>query len=191
MWSCALLLLGGGGGVGTASAEAQQVRLTPHVGALIPVGVVVEESVGGRLVRREQVGDVVLGGRVGIGVGHGLGVEVSLAVSPGHVARTDSTGVEDLKGFALLTSARVTRVTRLATDFDGVLGVGLGMVRRSGAGWAGNRLTAALVGTLGVQLEILPRSAFRAEIEGYLSRGWRPQHRPWRGDLILSFGVVL
>jgi len=168
-------------------------RATPHVGGWFPIGVVHEEVVNGDVVRRAQVGDIMVGGRAGIGFADGFAIEFSLGCSPGQVARTDRSGTADVPGLALLASTRLTRLVRMRGEFDGHFAAGAGVLRRSGRGWGGTHTTPALIAAVGIETALIPGSAFRMEIEIHASRGRRaaPGPPPWRGDVVLSFGIVL
>ncbi len=183
--------------LGTREASAQaRLRTTLHVGGWLPMGVVHEDLQNGALVKRAQVGDILVGGRVGWAVGHGLAAELTLSLSPGQVARTDASGTADIPGMAMLAAVRITRQGRLNDGFDGHLAAGAGVLRRSGRGWAGAHVVPALVGGFGLETDFVSGTAFTMEVELYGSRGRRAssvslgQNAAWRGDLVLSFGVV-
>jgi hypothetical protein len=172
-------------------------QVTPYLGGWVSPGVVQSEVVNGSRVDRRQVGQLIAGGRIGVALSPAVAIEATLGVGPSQVARTDSVSTADIPGFAMLGSARVGWLLPLARDIAGHLGVGFGVLRRSGRGWTGTLVAPALLGAVGVQTGIAPGSAFRAELEVFAFRGQRaspgpdPPGRPWRADVVASFGVVL
>jgi hypothetical protein len=48
-----------------------------------------------------------------------------------------------------------------------------------------------VVVAFGLRTDFVPGSSFKMEIEIYGSRGRRAASGAWRGDLVLSFGVVV
>lgn len=190
--SCALGLLQGlcTSAAGAQGASAGAVHIHPYVGYWLALGVVQRDVVNGRPVTRSQVGDLLAGIRGGITVGRGFAIEGGVTLSPGHVARTDSTGTGDYPGLAVAAAARLVRRTRLTADIDGVLGLGGGLLSRSREGWRGTRAAPSIALVLGMQTQLGRSSAFRAEMEAHASRGGGWGSPPWRGDVILSFGIV-
>jgi hypothetical protein len=167
------------------------------VGGWLPLGLVHEDLDNGALVKRAQVGDILVGVRAGWALPHGLATEATVALSPGQVATTDASGTADIPGIAMLGTVRVTREGRLNAGFDGHFGAGVGVLRRSGRGWVGTHIAPAVVAVVGLRTDFVPGSSFRMEIELYGSRGRRApagsggSNGAWRGDLVLSFGVVV
>lgn len=180
----------------TAAAQHEPAgifRVSPYLGYWIPLGVVQQDIENGRTVRRSQVGDLLAGIRAGFTIGRGWSIEGGATLTPGHVARTDSTGTADLPGLAVAAVVRLLRVGRLAGEFDGLVGVGAGVINRSRSGWQGTIAAPSIVLALGLQTHIAGSSAFRAEMEVHASRSRRPGgggSPPWRGDVVLSFGIV-
>jgi len=160
------------------------------------VGTVQEDVVGGALVRRSQVGNITIGGRVGWVSPRGLGADVGFGLTPCQVARTDPSGTDDFPGLAVLATARVSQRVRLNGSFDGHFAAGAGVLRRSGAGWNGTTVApAALIG-YGLETPLAAGSAFRMEMELLGSRARRAtvtgeSSARWRADLIISFGFVM
>jgi hypothetical protein len=178
------------------TAAQSAFRVTPHVGGWLPLGPVQQRLDSGALVSLSQVGDILVGARAGWSLAKAYAVELTLAGSPGQVARTDIFGTRDIPALAMLTSARITRLGKLNDEFDGHFGAGIGVIRRSGRGWDGTHWTPTVLGGFGLQTELARKTAFKVEIELHASRGRRtgtlPQSttRAWRADVVVSFGVV-
>jgi hypothetical protein len=147
-----------------------QTGLGPQIGLYVPVRPVIDESIPlPRGVHMSQVSAGFIGLRGLTWIKRRVGLEGSVVMSPSYVARTDSTGTHDHAAAVFFSDARAVIAINRRRTFD--VGVGFGLVARTGSIWDGRSGTTlpALVWSLGVRTPIRRRMAIRLELQDYIT----------------------
>lgn len=176
-----------------------QVEIGPRLGAYVPVGALIREpdfDPGGGFEKR-QISAAFLGVVATAWVFRRLALEVNLAASPSGVAVTDSAAVSDKVATVFLASTRV--LIALSKERTFYVGVGMGLVARSGSVWSYANGATAPAGVLavGTRATLTPSVRMRFEIEDYVSRAQFDQGLPSETrarahhDVLVSLGVVV
>lgn len=189
----------------TVPAFAQQVELSPYVGAVVPFSNVLEEEdpTLGSTELKHKVG-IALGGRVTLWTPGSLGFEGQFAYALSNVKLTvDGTEVEDCgeacDASIVFGAAKV--MFRFAPPAGGAsfhIGGGPAVISRSGNAYEGAEGTTDIGGVvnLGVSFKVGPVVSVRVDAEDYLSSAkfgaeGAESESKFQNDVVLAAGVQI
>lgn len=185
--------------------HAQTIEATPIVGMYVPIGALVDVDglADAPLLRKRNIGTLLVGLRSGVLVGPHVGVEVSLAYTPSMVAVTDAVSTIDRGAGVLLLGIRTPFFINgesWAGPWQFSVAPGAGLVKRHGEVWSGYEGTTDLAAILAFGARIggpTSRVHVRLDVEDYLS--WAQFQTPsgdrarslLHHDLVWSMGVAI
>lgn len=124
--------------VGGAQVAAAQVEITPRVGAYLPLGKLLAETdiASGAPLERRQVGTLLVGLGVGVGLTERIGLQATAAFAPSQVAVTGARTTEDIGAGIVLASLRgIYHLSPRASLLGLHVGTGIGLIERLGGPW--------------------------------------------------------